>query len=471
MNNERKQAVIQPISACPIWPMQAAEKIGNMIGQIDQANSIVANISITTQNNAIKGGFAAETYHAESFNLDAIFKDKDVRAFTDEFANTPLMRNDQIHDIVVIKQGKQVLGAQSKYFQDADATQKAFRSSKDGVHRYEKNDVFLGPSDQIDGIKASAHKAALKNQVTRPEVSAAAKKVGDNTSGQLDVEGVKSTPLSKRNAEQLGAGSKAGKELHENMQSGYLNKATIQQSVRAAGSAAVITAVTAGCINSFQHIKQVRNGEISAEQAARRILQDTVVAAGDSALKAGVATASVSMVARSLPTLFAGAAFKRSLASGGVAGAAVCAVDAVQCIVLFAVGKMSLEELETHTGKNAFQTGAGVVGGTIGGAIGILGGPPGALIGGIVGGMITSLAMNIALDNHVEKTFKDTLDMTEKVVSNGIAMHDALNYLHVAQEYYADFHKGLYLSEQHFAHQVTTMQAQSARLKNKISNL
>jgi len=44
--------------------------------------------------------------------------------------------------------------------------------------------------------------------------------------------------------------------LHENMQNGYLNKATLQQSLRAAGSAAIITAVTAGCINSFQCIKQ-----------------------------------------------------------------------------------------------------------------------------------------------------------------------------------------------------------------------
>lgn len=471
MNNERKQTVTGSISACPLWSTQATEKVGKMIGQIDQANALLLKASLTGQSRAIKGGFAAETYHAESFNLDAILKDENICAFTDEFANTPLARNDPVNDIVIMQDGKQVLGAQSKYFQNADETQKAFRSTKDGVHRYEKSDVFLGPADQIDDIKASAHRAALKNQDTRPEVSAAAKKVGDNTTGSLEVGDVRSRPLSKRDAEQLGSGSKEGKELHEKMQTGYLNDATIQQSLRAARSAAMITAVTAGCINSFQYIKQVKNGEITAQQATQLILQDTVIAAGDSALKAGAATASASMAARSLPRLFAGTAFKRSLANGAIAGAAICVVDAVQCIVLFSLGKMTLEELETRTGKNIFQTGAGVVGGSIGMAIGALAGPPGALIGSLVGGMITTMAMNIALDNHVEKSFKLTLDSTRQVVSNGMAMHDALNYLHVSQEYYADFHQGLYLSEQHFGHQVKTMQAQSVRLKNKINDL
>ena len=419
MNNERKKAISQSISACSIWPTQAAEKIGQMIGEINQANTIMGKISATARNraikggSAIKGGFAAETFHAESFNLDAILKDKDVRAFTDKFAKTPLRTNHKVHDIVVMKEGEQVLGVQLKYFKDADATQMAFRSSKDGVHRYESSDLFVGPSDQIEGIRTSAQKAALKNQQTRPEVSSAAEKVRDNTAGQLDVEGTQSTPLTKPDAEHVGTGSKAGKELHENMQNGYLDKATLQQSMRAAGSAAIITAVTAGCINSFQCIRQVRDGEITAEEAALRILQDTVIAAGDSAMKAGAATASVSMAARSLPGLFAGTAFQSSLASGGVAGAAICAVDAVQCIVLFAAGKMTREELETRTGKNIFQTGAAVVGASIGASIGALGGPAGALIGSLVGGMITALAMNIALDNHVEKNFRLTLATTE----------------------------------------------------------
>lgn len=471
MMHDRKKAVMQSISLCPIWPMQAAEKIGRMVGEINQANNIMSTISSTAQNNAIKGGFAAETWHAESFNLDAILQDKDVRAFTDQFKNTPLGKNHQVHDIVVMKGDEQLVGAQLKYFRNADETQKAFRSTKDGIHQYEHSDVFIGPADQIDGIKDSAQRTVLKNQQKRPVVSEAAEKVRDKTAGSIEAEGVKSTQLSKRDAEAVGAGTQPGKDLHEKMQTGYLNKATIQQSVRAAGSAAVITTVIAGSINTFQYVRQVRNGEITAEQATIQILQNTVIAAGDSALKAGVATASVSIAARSLPGLFAGTVFKRSLANGGIAGAAVCAVEVVQNVVLFAAGKITAQELESRTGKGLFQTGAGVAGASIGAAVGAPAGPVGMLVGSLIGGLITTLGMNIALDNHIEKNFELTLVNTERVLSNGLEMHDTLSYLQQSQIYYADFHKGLYLSEKHFSSQIKTMEAQSLRLKNKINNL
>jgi hypothetical protein len=471
MHTERKRAVFQSVSACPIWRGQAAEQIGQMLGQIEQANAMLNKISMTGQNAAIKGGFAAEVFHAESFNLDAILKDKDVRAFTDGFANTPLGRHDQLHDIVVMKDGEQVLGAQLKYFEDADATQKAFRSTKDGVHQYENSDLFVAPSDQVEGVRASAQKTVLKNQETRPDVARAAEKVRDNTGAQLDVEGVQSTRLGKQEAEDLGSGPPQGKDLHEDMQGGYLNQSTLQQSLKAAGTAAVITAVTAGCINSFQHLKQVQDGKLDAAEAARLILTDTVIAAGDSALKAGAATASVSIAARKLPELFAGTAFQTSLASGAIAGAAICLVDAVQCIVLFAAGKMTREELETRTGKNVFQTGAAVVGSSVGASIGALGGPVGALVGSLVGGAIVSVAMSIALDNHIEKRFQLTLAATEQVVSNGITARDTLQYLQRSQEYFSEFHKGVFLSERHFALQVKTLQGQSQRLQDKINKL
>ena len=471
MNNERNKAITQSTSLCTIWPMQASEKTGRMVSEINQAISLTIKESLTARSAARKAGFAAETWHTESFNLDAILKDKGVRAFTDQSANSPLSRHHQVHDIVVMKGDQQLLGAQLKYYQDADKTQKAFRSFKDGVQKYKDSDLFVGPSDQIEGVRLSAHKAMLKDSQTRPEVSQAAEKVRDNTAGRLDTDGVQSTPLSKREAEHLGSATNTGKDLHAKMQTGYLNRATIQQSARAAGSAAIITAVIAGSINTFEYIRQVRDGQITAEQATVQILQNTAIAAGDSALKAGVATASVSIVARSMPGLFAGTLFKRSFANGGVAGAAVCAVDVVQCVVIFSAGKMTLEEMETRTGKNLFQTGAGVVGASVGAAVGALGGPPGALVGSLIGGLITTLAMNIALDNHIEKDFQLTLASTEQVVGSAMGMHEALEYLHVSQVFYADFHKGLYLSERHFASQVQTMAAQSIRLKNKINKL
>ncbi|EMK6938650.1 hypothetical protein V9J84_001739 [Vibrio cholerae] len=471
MNNERKRALNNTVSLCPIWPHQASEQIGKMLQEINQANAIINKIASTAQNSAIKGGFAAETWHAETFNLDAILKDKEVRAFTDNFANSPLAKNHSTHDIVVMKGNEQVLGAQLKYFQDGGSTQNAFRATKDGIAKYKDSDAFIAPSDQIDQIKAAAERDMYRNSQTRPEVAEAAKAVRDKATGNLDVDGVQSTPLSKRDSELLGQGNKEGKELHESLQQEYLNKSTAQQSLRAAKSAAVITTVIAGSINTFQSIKRVRDGEITAEQATFEILQNTAIAAGDSALKAGAATATVSITARNLPTLFAGSAFKRTFANNGVAAVAVCAVDVVQNVVLFAAGKITREELETRSGKNLLQSGAGVAGSSVGAAVGSLGGPAGALVGAIIGGLITTMAMSIAIDNHIEKNFRLTLEATESVASNAMIMHEALEYLQVSQAFYAEFHKGVYLSERHFASQVKMLAGQSTQLKNLIDNL
>ena len=471
MDNHIKKTVSNSVSLCPIWPAQASEKIGQMLSEINHANTIIEKISGTAQNSAIKGVFSAETWHSESFNLDAILKDKDVRAFTDNFTNTPLTKNHTTHDIVVVKGDEQLLGTQLKYFKNGEATQKAFRSTKDGIHQYQDSDAFIGPSDQIEKIKEAAKRDILRNQETRPKVANAAEKVREKTTANLDVEGVQSTPLSKRDAEHLGSGTKTGKDLHENMQSGYLNKATVQQSMRAAGSAAVITTVIAGSLNTFQSIKRVRDGEITVEEATIEILQSTAIAAGDSALKAGVATATVSITARNLPTLFAGSAFRRTFANSGVAAAAVCAVDVVQNVVLFAAGKITQEELETRSGHNLLQSGAAVAGGSIGAAVGALGGPIGALVGSIIGGLITTMAMSIAIDNHIEKNFRLTLEATEHVTSNAMIMYDSLEYLRMSQSFYAEYHRGLHLSERHFAGQVKTMAAQSTQLKKMIGNL
>ncbi|EKO3921865.1 hypothetical protein MRM63_09940 [bacterium 19MO03SA05] len=471
MNKKHNRILSHSISLCPIWPTQASDKIGKMLQEINQANTIINKVASTAQNSAIKGGFAAETWHAESFNLDAILKDKDVRSFTDNFTNSPLAKNHLTHDIVVMKGDEQILGAQLKYYKDGESTQKAFRATEDGIVKYKDSDAFIGPADQIDQIKAAAEKDIRINGQTRSEVAEAAEAVRDKISGNLDVDGAQSTPLSKRDAESLGKGNKEGKELHESMQKEYLNKSTVQQSLRAAKSAAVITTVIAGSINTFQSIKRVRDGEITAEQATFEILQNTAVAAGDSALKAGVATATVSMTARNLPTLFAGSAFKRAFANNGVAAGAVCAVDVVQNVVLFAAGKITREELETRSGQNLLQSGAGVAGSSVGAAVGALGGPAGALIGAIIGGLITSMAMSIAIDNHIERNFRLTLEATESVASNTMIMHEALEYLQVSQAFYAEFHKGLYLSERHFDNQVKTMADQSTQLKNLIDNL
>jgi uncharacterized protein (DUF697 family) len=470
MERSRKDTLKRSIDVCPIWSMEAANKVGEMIEQINQANNLINKVSSTQQHIAVKAGFAAETWHAESFNLDAILKSKNVRAFTDNFqGNHNLRKNDPIHDIIIMDGDKRVLTAQSKYCGTPEKTANAFRERNVETQsfKYEENDIFLGPSDQLNDIKRNAQRD-IDTQQHRPTVVEGATHVKNKSADKLTIDGVESIALSKKEAEHLGRGGKTGQKMHKEMQQGYLNKSTVQQSIKAAKNAAVITTVIAGTINCIEYIQKAQNGQISSDDAIQAILKNTVIAAGDSALKAGVATASVSTAAQYLPNLFTGTVFQQSLAAGSVGGAAVCAVDLVQCTVMFALGKMSGKELEERTGKNIFQTGSGVVGSAIGTSIGAIGGPPGMIIGSILGGMITSIATTIAIDNGIEKPFKESLAQTQNLVSLGNVMNDSLMYLSISQDFYADFQKGLFLSERHFNTQVHEMKKQSLRLKAKL---
>ena len=455
----------------PTYGLNASGKISDMLFETAQADEILRRISQTKQSAAVKGGFAAETWHTESFNLDAILKDKSVRAYTDNYNNSPLVKNDMVNDIVVMDGKQQVYGAQVKYYKDGDATHKAFREVRDGVAKYKESDGFLAPSDQLNDVKKSAQKAMQKNQETRPEVSQAAEEVSKKATDKIQVDGVESKGLTKNEAEKLGMGKESGSQLRQDLKKQYLDKATVQQGIKAAQSAAIATTIIAGSINAFQYLKLARDGKMTVEEATFEIIKNTSLAASDSAIKAGLGTVAVSTLTRNYPQLFAGTAFKRTLSSSGTAAVAVCAVDVAKNCVLFSMGKISGAELEERTGRGLFQGGSGAVGASIGSSIGLVGGPIGAFIGGLIGGLIATMACDIAIDNHIEKPFQQAFANTQKLVESGQVMQESLNYLAQGAVFYEQFEHGVQQSESLFNNQVKTMEKQSVSLRQKINQL
>lgn len=455
----------------PAYGVSTSGQMSNMVFEINQANQIMEQIAKTAQSDAVKGGFAAETWHTETFNLDAILKDKSVRAFTDNYQNSPLVKNDMVNDIVVMDNGQQVYGAQVKYYKDGDATHKAFREIRDGVAKYKDSDAFLAPSDQLTDVHTSARKTVLKNQETRPEVAQAAQDVANKATDKIQVDGVESQALSKKQAEQLGTGEESGRDFRQDMQNKFLKKSTVQQSIKAAGSAALITTVIAGSINTFRYLQLAKEGKMTANEATFAIIQNTAIAAGDSALKAGTSNAVISQLARNYPQLFVGSVFKRTLTSSVVAGATVCVIDIIKNCVLFSMGKIDAKQLEERTGKGIFQTGAGSVGASIGATIGSAGGPIGMIIGGLVGGVITTLAGDIAFDHHIEKPFQQNLANTRNLVESGNMMQISLDYLAQGTAFYDEFERGVAQSEALFDSQIETMKQQSLSLRKKLNQL
>ena len=460
---------------CMIWPTAAADQMGKIIEQCNYTDRIIANSRhiVGKGSLASSAGFAAEEVTAETFNLDAILKDKNVRAFTDACENSPIPTHDPVRDVVVMENGEQVKTAQLKFYKTAERTEKAFRDIKSGEGHYNEVDQMVAPADQVDGVREAARIDELKNQGRRPGVADAAHQIREKATDRVSHEGVESKPLTKAEAEQIAKEAKKGegKGVHRKIQDSYKNKSTIQQTAKAAAGAAIVTTVIAGTINTVSCLRKVQSGQMSPSDAMKYILKNTAIAASDSALKAAGATAAVSLTTRALPNMFTGSVLQTNLATGAVGGAAVCAIDLVECLVMVVAGKMTWQELETRTGKNIFQTGAGVVGATIGATLGAAGGPLGAAAGAIIGGMITSVAATVAIENHIEKPFREIMDNARSLAQAETLMSNAMNYLSGATVVMEDFKKGLYLSQVDFEKGMASLRQKRVANWNLINNL
>lgn len=459
------------VDVCHIWSERAAEEVGRMLDEIGFADTQFQRISGTGQGLAHKAGFAAEVHHAETFNLDAILKDERVRAYTAQHADSPLSSIDSTTDIL-LRDGKTPdTRAQLKYYRTADDTQKALRETRDGIPKYRETEQHVVPSDQVDGVRQSARRTQSENLNKRTHVAEAAGEVEQKATGHLERDGVRSAELSRDDAMSIGSGKEEGEAFRRQTEKPYLDASTAKHSWRAAKSAAMIATIVAGTINTVQCLKLVREGRMSEADATRYILWNTTIAAGDAALKAGAATATVSIAAHVLPQMFAGSAFQTALVSGGMAGLAIAGVDLVECLVLVAAGRMTMAELETRTGKNVLQTSSAVFGSAIGAAIGAPAGPIGVYIGSVVGGLIASLAMTIAIDNLIEAPYRETLATAKALVQSYDVLVESTKLIAMSERAFVIFRVGVVQSEKDFSVQMRGIDAQMDALQLAIRKI
>lgn len=459
------------VDVCHIWGERASAEVGRMVDEIRFADAQFQRIARTGQGLAHKAGFAAEVHHAETFNLEAILKDKRVRAYTAQHPKSTLSSIDSTTDIILRDGQSPDTRAQLKYYRTAEDTQKALRETRDGIPKYHETEQHVVPSDQVDAVRQAARKTQIENAGKRPHVADAAREVEQKATGHLERDGVHSAELSREDAKALGAGKEEGEALRRKTESRYLDASTAKQSWHAAKSAAMIATVVAGTVNTVQCLKLVRNGKLSEIDATKYILWNTAIAAGDAAFKAGAATATVSIAARTLPRLFAGSAFQTALVSGGVAGLAISAVDLAECLVLVAAGRMTMDELETRTGKNLLQSSSAVVGSAIGGAIGAPAGPVGIYVGSVVGALIASLATTIAIDNHIEAPYLETVATAEGLVRSHHILVESTALIAMSERAFVSFRVGVVQSERQFSAQMEGIDTQLDALQLAIEKI
>ncbi len=435
-------------AANTFWPDSANQQMMAMVDEIARRSDYIRDIIGTAQSIPIKGGFVAEQLHAETYNLQKTLENKLARAITDrnpEWSTFGLRQNDPTTDIAIVDTGNITHKAQVKYYQDSQNTANAMRDVRDGSHRYWNQDSYIGPSDQVHpqddspSIADFAHRAKLRNAETRPNVAAAAERVEDRVTDRLD-DG--SCPVSKHEAHEVAKNSHEGQELRSDYQDGYMTKSTIQQMQRAAASAAGIAAIMAGTLSTFRYLQLVREGKITTSDAVVGIIKNTSVAAADSALKAGVAAGAVSVATRLSAETVAAQAVSNMVGKSGIAGAAVCAVDFIECMVMVAVGKMTPAEMETRTGKNILQTTAGIWGSSIGISVATSLGVTAGLatfMSGMAGGMIAGIAVSIAIENHIEKPYREIMMNTETLTETVAVMCNTAEAISIGQKAFSAF--------------------------------
>lgn len=430
---ERKyeKAFYQASGANPIFAYAAKQQMGKMIEVIARADENFAYRLNTNQDFYKKGGFIAEEFHAETFNLDSVLNDSDARAITDrykqEWTDQGLKGNDN-PDIVIVKNGEITIKAQSKYNQTAQKTSgQMSQKNNDGTTKYGDMDQMIAPSDQVGGVKDHANdiankKAELGDAALEKSHRNTAEKVTDKiTDGESS-----STPLSKSEANEMGKGNLDKKIQIENE---YKTASTVKQMGNAAVNAAAMSAVVAGSINTVRYIQLAREGKLSAEEATFEIVKESVSAAADSAVKASANAGVQSLMVRygsekAVVEVLAKQGLQSMMKTNAVTVGVVCAVDAVKDLVRLGMGDISQEEFFERQGKGLMMTSAGVVGGSLGAAgvtaiAGALGVGSGTLamtaagvLGGLSGGMIAGIAMTIAIENGIEKPYRDLVQNT-----------------------------------------------------------
>lgn len=432
----------------------ARKEMAQMVEVIARGNENINTILSTDQHISVKGGFAAEEFHAETFNMDAVLKGDDARAYTDrykewsnlEWQGAKLQKND-VPDIAVRRNGKVTTTTQSKYYDSAETTASKMSQTKDGTVKYEKVDTLLGPEDQINpsykkvpGEKdpiatttikehAEAKAEALQAQNGDKNQIDAYRQTAKKSTDKLTDGKSSSTSLSKKDADAIGSGDKS---TLEKVESKYKTKSTLKQMGNAAAGAAAMSAVVSGSMNTVRYIQLAANGELSAEEATIKIVGETVAAAADSAVKASANAGVQSLMVRygseeTALQVLAKQGMNNMLKNNAVTVGVTCAVEAVKDLVKMGMGQISKEEFFDRQGKGVLMTTAGVAGGAIGTAtaaslatsLGASGGTLAMsiaeLLGGLSGGLIAGLAMTIAIENGIEKPYRDLVRNTQNL--------------------------------------------------------
>jgi len=303
-------------------------------------------------------GFISERHHESTFNINAAAKGSPYRAKVIGDSN-----NKNSVDIVIVdsRTGKIVKRYQSKYGSDSDATKDLFEK---GDYRGQRKLVPKGQSNDING-----------------------------STDKIEMEGVESKPLSKKEAKEL---QRKAQEQSEAKQYDWndTSKGSIVKNIgKKAGVSALLAVGFQGTRILGRRIWNSITGK--PNQDAEDDLKEFVESSIKSAAGAGLTVAVTGGVTVAVKSGWLGNALKNTPA-GRIANAVCIGIENIKILHKFATGELTGEEALNKTGSTTCSMvgsiALGAKGAALGASLGTVLGPVGTVLGGLAGGIIGGIA-------------------------------------------------------------------------------
>ena len=237
------------------------EKILAINYAIDELTKNLNSLSNHNLNVEQLKGFVAEEWHSGTFNIDAIQKQSEHRAWT-------LQENGYASVDIQTNFGKEYSSKYSNTAKESENMQ-AILDRETRSPKYHNQERLIA-NEQLDEAKTIAKQREIRNILTRPEVSESHKETSQHLVGKIsDDEGVESKPLSIKESKQIA--KEINDEGFDHEKHGF-NKGTIlykvqidyfNQAMKAGLTAASITAITQLVPQLYKAIDYlIKEGEI-----------------------------------------------------------------------------------------------------------------------------------------------------------------------------------------------------------------
>lgn len=307
-------------------------------------------------------GFVVEEWHAGTFNIDALRKGSDHRAWT-------LQDNGYGSVDVETNYGKEYSLKYSNTAKDAESMQAAFNVDN-GVSKYQGQERLIA-GEQVGAAKSWAHKRGLKDLDNRPDVSNAHMDTEEHIVGKItDGEGVESKELSVKESKQIAKEAKG--DGFDPEKQGYVKDSLLEevkinyvnQAMKTGLTAAVITAITQIVPELYRAVDYlIKQGEIDLNGLKKSGVK-IISASGGAFLRGSIAYG----VEMAIQKGMVGESLKG--VNPSVVGVAVTMIlGTIKDSILVAAGKMSASEMGMHFVDTLVVSSGYLVSMKIGGAV------------------------------------------------------------------------------------------------------